>query len=1000
MQSPVLTQEQASPHRQTHLNKVNTLPPHDFRLLTLGRLALHGGEGVAAVDALRKQRRKLVVLATLALERAPIPRDALTDMFWGEQEEARARHSLSDALSHLRRVLGRHSITARGPEVELVPSAPLVVDACELRAAAAAERWGAVVRLYGGPFLDGVHPGGSARLEGWIERERRELGQLFVRACEREYAALRAGARWEDAARVGRAWLAEDPLSEAAALALLGALEAPGTDEAGARALQAYEALRLRLAKDYGTAPGRRVQGRAAVLAENLPPPHPPPPSPGGGPGIAAESDTPTPVVQTIEPARGFRRHIVWVAAGAAAVVIGVAPWLAPGPRSAPEPSLVRIAVLPFDVHGPPEYTYLQEGVVDLLSADLDGAGPFRAVDPQAVLIAAREPQDGAGGSDLATRIGASLFVRGDVVVAGGRLRISAGLYQPGADGRRIAEASVEGVPDDLFQLVDGLTAKLLAASGTPVPPLGRLAALTTTSLPALKAYLEGESDYRDGLYASALEAFRRATELDSTFALAHYRVAQAANWVVPPGWVWDSIQVRSRLAVGRADRLAPRARLLVEAYAAWVAGAYDEAERGYRAVVRTYPDDVEAWYGLGEVLFHTNPVRGRPSVEAGEAFEHVLALEPRNLGAMTHLLRVRLREGRSGDADSLLARLDALDARSAEFRALRAFSHGSEADRVRILDELRASGNDELVRITAHRVAVYAGSLDGATRVLPLLLEVGLPADVRAHAHVWLAQLAVARGRWHAADQALAAAADLDPVLAIEEQALLAALPFAPDAPTRLAAAETALLRLDAEAAPATTYPYLAVYNGLHPVLREYLLGLVALRRGDTAGAVRRAETLAALAARASGSDARELARGLGESLLAHAASANGSGPEALRRFDEARLRVSEGLLESQYASQAYERWTRAELLVSLGRLREALPWYSTLAETSIDGLIYLAPAEFRQAEISDRLRDGAAAAAHYRRFLELWRDADPELRPWLAHARTRLQALEPRRP
>jgi tetratricopeptide (TPR) repeat protein len=593
-------------------------------------------------------------------------------------------------------------------------------------------------------------------------------------------------------------------------------------------------------------------------------------------------------------------------------------------------------------------------------------------------------------------RLGAGLFLRGDVVVAGSRLRISAGLYEPGPDGRRIAEAMVDGGPDDLFQLVDRLAAQLLGASGSPVPPLGRLAALTTTSLPALKAYLEGESEFREGLYASAFEAFRHATELDSSFALAHYRLAQAANWTVPPGWDWDSILVRSRLAAARADRLSPRARLLVETYAAWVSGAYDDAERGYRAVVRTYPDDVEAWYGLGEVLFHTNPVRGRPSVESGEAFERVLVLEPRNLAAMTHLLRVRLRERRIAQADSLIARLDSLEAlpRTAEFHALRAFSHGTETDRDRALAELRASGNDELVRTTAHRVAIYAGSLDGAARMLPLLLDEGLAADVRAHAHVWRAQLEVARGRWHAADRELAAAVHLDPV-ATEEGALLAALPFAPDAPARAAAVEAALLRLDPTALRATTYPWRAIYNGLHPTLRDYLLGLLELRRGDAEGIRRRAAALAARATQGGRRDGRELARGLAESLLGHVAIANARGSEALARFDTARLRVSEGLLESQVGSQAYERWARAELLFRMGRLQEALPWYATLAETSIDGLIYLAPAEARQAEVCERLGDPDAAIAHYRRFLELWHDADPELGPWIAHARSRLQAL-----
>ena len=40
------------------------------------------------------------------LRKRALPRDVLVEMFWGDQDEARARHSLDNALSHFRRVLG------------------------------------------------------------------------------------------------------------------------------------------------------------------------------------------------------------------------------------------------------------------------------------------------------------------------------------------------------------------------------------------------------------------------------------------------------------------------------------------------------------------------------------------------------------------------------------------------------------------------------------------------------------------------------------------------------------------------------------------------------------------------------------------------------------------------------------------------------------------------------------------------------------------------------
>ena len=71
----------------------STLPGQN-RLVTLGRLALIG-PAETLDPSFAKQRRKLALLAVLALARRPLARDYLIEMFWGDQDEERARHSLS-----------------------------------------------------------------------------------------------------------------------------------------------------------------------------------------------------------------------------------------------------------------------------------------------------------------------------------------------------------------------------------------------------------------------------------------------------------------------------------------------------------------------------------------------------------------------------------------------------------------------------------------------------------------------------------------------------------------------------------------------------------------------------------------------------------------------------------------------------------------------------------------------------------------------------------------
>ena len=177
------------------------MPDNAFRLLTLGRLALVGAAGDVD-EALNTRRRKVALLAVLALAKRPVSRDALVEMFWGDQDEVRARHSLSDAISHLRRVIGREAITTTRAEAALSPDAPLAVDAVELADAVARREYARAVALYEGPFLDGVYVGGAPSFEQWVARERTRLETLFLQACNKECLALARARRWEECAAV------------------------------------------------------------------------------------------------------------------------------------------------------------------------------------------------------------------------------------------------------------------------------------------------------------------------------------------------------------------------------------------------------------------------------------------------------------------------------------------------------------------------------------------------------------------------------------------------------------------------------------------------------------------------------------------------------------------------------------------------------------------------------------------------------------------------------
>jgi DNA-binding SARP family transcriptional activator/Tfp pilus assembly protein PilF len=230
------------------------VPP--FRLRTLGSLQLTAPDG-SREPSLATRRRKLALLTLLAVRGRPLSRDRLVNLFWGDHPEERARHSLSDALSHLRRVLGPDAITARQAEVGLAEELPLTVDLRELVEAAQARDWPRVLALHEGPFLDGVYIGGSADWEHWVLAQRSHALRLFLSACRAEGERLAAAGEWGALERVATRWLEASP-EDPAALRLHGMAVAQ---------LEAVQVAPRSEGEPSALMPSRTVAPRAAASA-------------------------------------------------------------------------------------------------------------------------------------------------------------------------------------------------------------------------------------------------------------------------------------------------------------------------------------------------------------------------------------------------------------------------------------------------------------------------------------------------------------------------------------------------------------------------------------------------------------------------------------------------------------------------------------------------------------------------------------------------------------
>ena len=123
-------------------------------------------------------------------------------------------------------------------------------------------------------------------------------------------------------------------------------------------------------------------------------------------------------------------------------------------------------------------------------------------------------------------------------------------------------------------------------------------------------------------------------------------------------------------------------------------------------------------------------------------------------------------------------------------------------------------------------------------------------------------------------------------------------------------------------------------LHDDVHPILRAFGLGRLALRLGRSAEVLARADELDALDLEA---DHERLAQDLALALRGHLALAGDDPQGALRAFEAMRMSAWHGqTLFSPFYARTAERYARAEALAALGREDEALGWYENLAQNS----------------------------------------------------------------
>lgn len=930
------------------------------------------------------QRHRFALLILLARAGSSgTQRDVLIRMLWPENPPARGRHLLSEALYVVRKEFGEALVSAEGEVLRLAEG--VRYDVADFEAAAAAGELERATALYTGAFLDGFMPPAGAELERWIEAERQRVEGIHQRVLESLAERARIAGDLDSAAEWWRRLAVRDPFSSRIAAGLVRALAARG-DRAAALRHATLHAQMLR--EEYESAPPPEFRQLVEeIRAESAPGPAPttasaaPTPSPVSPAGDSTGPDEPEGAApappHAPRPSLSRPRSGAWAWRSARYWVLGLAAGLAVllgargtrDFRSAPPPQHAgaHVAVLPFDVRGDSGVAYLGDGIVSLLSLGLEGAEGAEIVDPRRVLdVAAREraPHEPEADRRLAERLGADRYVVGEVTGVGGRVRIAATLYSRSDPAHGLRTASVEGSGSEVLKLVDRLAVQLLLSKERRAVRLVGSASDATASLDAFKSFLLGEDSLRAARYGAAAAAFERATHEDTLFALAYYRLAIAAEWAIQPELARHSLVRSARLR----GRLAERDRVLVDAALAWHEGRAAEAEQLYRRALLEHRGDVEAWFQLGEVLYHANPLRGRPVEESRAAWEQVLALDSAHLPAMVHLARVAAREGRRDEALRLRDRVASLAPESeqaSETDALCAFAFGTAEEQARVLASLRDASAGSL----SFLVSLLAGFIEAprpAESVARLLTEPGRTREERAHGHILLAYLAAAQGRWWAAEAELARAQSGDPAGTVEAAAMLALSPAAPRGSALLPQirARFSATEVGADASNVSPFLFLDLHHEARPQLRAFLLGLAEARLGSPAAAERQARELAA---RPDSGAIAALDRAAAALLRAEVEHRGGDPAAALRALTAAEVSIPYQMANrSPFFARTHARFLRAELLRETGQAEQALAWYRTIGLGSRLDFLWVAAAHRRQAEILEAMGQRAEARLH----------------------------------
>lgn len=640
----------------------------------------------------------------------------------------------------------------------------------------------------------------------------------------------------------------------------------------------------------------------------------------------------------------------------------------------------VTIAVMPFRVVGP-EADLWREGMIDLLYNNLDGVVGVRVASPRTVLsrwraeVGEGEDADPGRATRVAGSLGAAYALLGTMIGSASGVRITAEIHD--LESGEVERTQVEGSPDSVLALVDLLCLEILRAGvveeSENLPQL-QLSRITTSSLPALKAYLEGEQNYRRSRFRESIPHFQRAVEEDSTFALALHRISEAYGWVYPFS---DLTAEYARRASELATRLPEREAQIIRSEVALEDFSLEGIEI-LEELSKRYPDDAEIWHQLGEVYFHIGDKGLYPRDRGRDAFRRAMELDPGFGPAYIHLVDFALLRRDSAAVAELIARHRALDPTSPHAVGLGlvyALAFGDSATRAQAQTTLDSAEADALFTAWARFIWSSSYFTEQAQQLSHALLAPRHTAAVRAFGWWGMVVTNAHLGRYSEAGKW------------VDSSAVLGEAPIFDDAPwfhlmfhltggpnVRNAERGAAELAIDPQ-----------------PESRFWLGAFAAdqARWSDVEAQLRalEAESQTEEGIVGSGFKAAEPAS-LARALRGYAALRRGEARKARRDLEESLPGLS-------VEANAFVRYELGKLALASAELESARRYLESLELYTQATLRVSAQVEYYLGEVYEALGEDDEARLHYARFVGWWEDADPGLQQWVDRGRQALERL-----